>query len=143
MEPINPAKLNKVSHTGRKINPETFENRLSKMIDTLKTRAEREVCEYGPFKTVSENLKSKDRSDILQEIYLQVTPLPMSLKGRTPNFEKLRYLELAGIGNKGQQESVILARGTKGEIMKKLNDINFSEKVQNEIDEFKTSFLED
>ncbi len=143
MESIKPAKLNKVSHAGRKIHPETFENRLSKMIDTLKVRAEREVCEYGTFKTVSENIKSKNKSDIIQEIHLQVIPLPKSLKENTPNFEKLRYLELTGTGNKGQKESVILARGTKDEIMKKLNDINFSEKVQNEIDEFKISFLED
>lgn len=143
MDAINPTKLNRVSHKGAKLKAETFENKLSKMIDNVRVEAERRVCEYGSFAPVKANVLAKDKSELLQEVVLQVVPLPKSLKEKTPNFEKLRYLELVGTGNKGQIESVVLARGTKDEIMQKLNDITLSSKVQDEVDEFRRSFLED
>ena len=143
MDAINPTKLNRVSHKGAKLKDETFENKLSKMIDNVRVEAERRVCEYGSFAPVKANVLAKDKSELLQEVVLQVVPLPKSLKEKTPNFEKLRYLELVGTGNKGQIESVVLARGTKDEIMQKLNDITLSAKVQDEVEEFRRSFLED
>jgi len=143
MDAINPAKLNRVSHKGARVKAETFENKLSKMIDNVRVEAERRVCEYGSFAPVKANVLAKDKSELLQEVVLQVVPLPKSLKEKTPNYEKLRYLELVATGNKGQIESVVLARGTKDEIMQKLNDITLSSKVQDEVEEFRRSFLED
>ena len=143
MDAINPSKLNRVSHKGAKLKAETFENKLSKMIDNVRVEAERRVCEYGSFAPVKANVLAKDKSELLQEVVLQVVPLPKSLKEKTPNYEKLRYIELVGMGNKGQIESVVLARGTKDEIMQNLNDVNFPSKVQDEVEEFRRSFLED
>lgn len=143
MDAINPSKLNRVSHKGAKMKAETFESKLLKMIDNVKVEAERRVCEYGSFAPVKSNVLAKDKSELLQEVVLQVVPLPKSLKEKTPNYEKLRYLELVGTGNKGQIETVILARGTKDEIMQKLNDVTLSARVQDEVDEFRRSFLED
>ena len=59
MDAINPSKLNNIAQTGAKIKMEKFEDKLSKMVKTLSTRAEREVCEYGSFKTVKERRNSK------------------------------------------------------------------------------------
>ena len=143
MDAINPAKLNRVTHRGAKIKTETFENKLSKMVDNLLGEAERRVCEYGSFAPVKANVLAKDKSELLQEVVLQVVPLPKSLKEKTPNYERLRYVERIGYGNKGQVESVVLARGTKDEVLQKLNDINFPSKVQEEVEEFRRSFLED
>ncbi len=143
MDAINSSKLNKIPQTGVKIKMEKFDDKLSQMVKTLTTRAEREVCEYGSFKTVKESIKSTDTNNLVQDLTLQVTPLPHVLKSETPNFEKLRYLELVGTGSKGQSESVILKRGTKEEIMSALKDENLLERLQKNTEEFKTSFLED
>lgn len=143
MDAINPAKLNKTNHTGAKIKMKKFEDKLTQMVNALKTRAEREVCEYGSFKAVRENIKTTDKNSLLQDLTLQITPLPHVLKNETQNFEKLRYLELVGTGSKGQQESVILKRGTKDEILNALKDENLLERLQKNTAEFKTSFLED
>lgn len=143
MDAINPSKLNKVPQTGAKIRMEKFDDKLSQMVKTLTTRAEREVCEYGSFKIVKESIKNTDANSLVQDLTLQITNLPHVLKGETPNFEKLRYLKLVGTGSKGQSESVILKRGTKDEILNTLKDENFLERIQKNTDEFKTSFMED
>lgn len=143
MDAINPSKLNNIPQTGAKIKMERLEHSLSEMVKALTARAEREVCEYGSFKTVKENIISNDAKDIVKEISLQITPLPNVLKDETPNFAKLRYLELVGTGSKGQKESVILKRGTKDEILNTLKDENLLERIRQNTDEFKTSFLED
>lgn len=143
MDAINPSKLNKIPQTGAKIKMEKLEDKLSEILKTLTVRAEREVCEYGSFKTVKESIKNTDANSLVQDLTLQITTLPHVLKSETPNFEKLRYLELVGTGSKGQSESVILKRGTKKEIMEALKDKNLLERLQKNTDEFKTSFLED
>ncbi len=143
MDAINPSKLNRINHTGAKIKMEKFEDKLVNMIDTLKTRAEREVCEYGHFREVKEIIKNTDSKSLVKDLTLQITPLPHLLKGQVENFEKLRYLELVGTGEKGQTERVILKRGTKDEIMSALKDENILSRIQHNVNEFKTSFLED
>ncbi len=143
MDAINPAKLNKINHTGAKIKMEKFEDKLSQMVKSLTARAEREVCEYGSFKNVKEVVESSEPKSVVKDVTLQVTPLPTILKSEVENFEKLRYLQLTATGSKGQQESVILKRGTKDEIMAELNSDNLIERIQKNTQEFKTSFLED
>ena len=143
MDAINPSKLNKIPQTGAKIKMEKLEDKLSQMITTLTARAEREVCEYGTFKSVQESIQNANKNEILQGVTLQITTLPRVLKDETPNYEKLRYLELVGIGSKGQQESVILKRGTKNEILETLKEANLLERIKSNTSEFKISFLED
>lgn len=143
MERINPAKLNKINQTGAKVKMEKIEDKISAMIKKLKTRAEREVCEYGSFKIVKENLQSQNKESLVKELTLQVTPLPNVLKGEVENFEKLRYLELVGEGPKGQTSSVILKRGTKDDILEKLDDKELMSKIQEKVDDFNISFRED
>ena len=67
MERINPAKLNKINQNGAKVKMEKIEDKISAMIKKLKTRAEREVCEYGSFKIVKENLQSQNKESLLKE----------------------------------------------------------------------------
>lgn len=143
MEPIKPSKLNKISKTGAKVKMENFQDKILTLIQNLKTRAEREVCEYGSFKAVKENLKPQNSESLIKELTLQITPLPNVLKGEVENFEKLRYLELTGEGPLGQTSSVILKRGTKDEILKKLDDKDLSAKIQEKAEDFKISFRED
>lgn len=143
MEPIKPSKLNKITQTGAKIKMEKFEDRLAGMIGALKNRAEREVCEYGSFKTVKENLKAQKPESLVRELTLQITPLPKELKGEVENFEKLRYLELVGEGPQGQTSSVILKRGTKDDILKKLSEDDLISKLREKTDDFNISFRED
>ena len=142
MDAINPSQLNKIPQTGAKIKMEKLEDKLSQMITTLTARAEREVCEYGTFKSVQESIQNANKNDILQGVTLQITTLPRVLKDEIPNYEKLRYLELVGIGSKGQQESIILKRGTKNEIMETLKEANLLERIKSNTNEFKISFLE-
>lgn len=143
MESIKPSKLNKITQTGAKIKMEKFEDRLARMIGALKNRAEREVCEYGSFKTVKENLKAQKPESLVRELTLQITPLPKELKGEVENFEKLRYLELVGEGPQGQTSSVILKRGTKDDILKKLSEDDLISKLREKTDDFNISFRED
>lgn len=143
MDAINPAKLNRISQTGAKLKMEKFEENLSAIVKKLRNRAEREVCEYGSFKTVKENLKPSDDKEIIKDLALQITPLPRALKDEVENFEKLRYLELVAKGPKGQKESVILKRGEKDEILNTLNQDNLLERIKSNTEEFKSSFLED
>ena len=143
MEPIKPSKLNKISQTGAKVKMENFQDKILTLIQNLKTRAEREVCEYGSLKAVKENLKPQNSESLIKELTLQITPLPNVLKGEVENFEKLRYLELTGEGPLGQTSSVILKRGTKDEILKKLDDKDLSAKIQEKAEDFKISFRED
>jgi len=143
MDAINPAKLNKIPQTGAKIKMEKFEDKLAQIVKTLTYRAEREVCEYGSFKNVKENIPSENPKDIIKDISLQITPLPNVLKGEIPDFEKLRYLELSATGSKGQKENVILKRGTKEEILKALAEENLPDRLKKNINDFKLSFMED
>ena len=95
------------------------------------------------FRIVRVNASAVNPKDALQDLILQITPLPKSLKNEVANFEKLRYLELIGEGSMGQQESVILKRGTKKEILAKLNEEDFVNKVLEKAKEFRVSFIED
>ncbi len=143
MEPINLGKLNNIARTAAKGKVDSFEERTRRVVNQLKEHAEREVCEFGPFKTVRVNASAVNPKDALQDLILQITPLPKSLKNEVANFEKLRYLELIGEGSMGQQESVILKRGTKKEILAKLNEEDFVNKVLEKAKEFRVSFIED
>lgn len=143
MEPVRNSKLHNITQTGAKIKMEKFEDRLARMINALKTRAEREVCEYGSFKTVKESLKAQKPESLVRELTLQVTPLPKELKGEVENFEKLRYLELVGEGPQGQTSTVILKRGTKDDILKKLSENDLISKLAEKTDDFNISFRED
>ena len=131
MEPVRNSKLHNITQTGAKIKMEKFEDRLARMINALKTRAEREVCEYGSFKIVKESLKAQKPESLVRELTLQVTPLPKELKSEVENFEKLRYLELVGEGP------------TKDDILKKLSENDLISKLAEKTDDFNISFRED
>ena len=85
MDAINPSKLNRINHTGAKIKMEKFEDKLVNMIDTVKTRAEREVCEYGHFREVKEIIKNTDSKSLVKDLTLQITPLSEPAKKAKQN----------------------------------------------------------
>lgn len=143
MEPINLGKIKTMAKPIKKAKIDSFEERLSYIVNDLKNRVEREVCEYGSFKTVRENVPLSNPKDALQEIVIEIKPLPKVLKDEVENFEKLRYLEVTGEGIMGQKESVILKRGTKEEILAKVKEEDFYNQVLKKVNEFRTSFLED
>ncbi len=143
MEPIKLGKIkNMAKPTGSK-KIDSFEERLFNIIKDLKDRTEREVCEYGSFKTIRESIPIKNPKDALQDVIIEIKPLPKVLKEEVENYEKLRYLELIGEGSMGQKESVILKRGTKEEILAKVKEEDFYNQVLDKTKEFRTSFLED
>ena len=117
MEPINLGKLNKIVKPTTQGKIDSFEERTRRVVNQLKEHAEREVCEFGPFKTVRVNASAVNPKDALQDLILQITPLPKSLKNEVANFEKLRYLEL--------------------------NEEDFVNKVLEKAKEFRVSFIED
>ena len=101
MEPIKLGKIkNMAKPTGSK-KIDSFEERLFNIIKDLKDRTEREVCEYGSFKTIRESIPIKNPKDALQDVIIEIKPLPKVLKEEVENYEKLRYLELIGEGSMG------------------------------------------
>ena len=143
MEPIKLGKIkNMAKPTGSK-KIDSFEERLFNIIKDLKDRTEREVCEYGSFKTIRVSIPIKNPKDALQDVIIEIKPLPKVLKEEVENYEKLRYLELIGEGSMGQKESVILKRGTKEEILAKVKEEDFYNQVLDKTKEFRISFLED
>lgn len=140
MDAINPTNHTKVNYTGAKFKMESFEDNITNLITNLKNRAEREVCEYGSFAPVNEKFQVKDAKLLVDKLILRITPLPRELKSEVENFEKLRYLELVGVSQNGTRDRLILKRGTKEEILKKLEEKDLSDNLQKTIKEISDNF---
>lgn len=128
MNEINP--INKTSFKGiRKMHEEepTFEEKIEKTVKNLLARAEREVPEYGDFKSVYEQFPNTDKSIPATHFMLKINK-PV-IKGS----EKMRSLVAVAydIPHPYKTERTI-AYGTKKEVLDALK----SENLTNDLKEF-------
>ena len=109
---------------------QTFEEKVQKMVDDLSARAEREVPEYGDFKTVYEVIKNDSPNSRV---------LGYALKIRKPNLqnsEKLRGLEAVVYDSYSDYQSErVIAKGSKEDILKALKDEELAKKLTKAFDE--------
>ena len=109
---------------------QTFEEKVQKMVDDLSARAEREVPEYGDFKTVYEVIKDDSPNSRV---------LGYALKIRKPNLqnsEKLRGLEAVVYDSYSDYQSErVIAKGSKEDILKTLKDEDLAKKLTKAFDE--------
>jgi hypothetical protein len=116
--------LNTLSKKG-KINMKEL---VTKHFDQIKIRAEREVPEYGDFANVFEHFVNPDVSIGASDFIIRIVK-----PGKTiANHEKIRNLEIVAYNFPSPYKaSMILATGTKNELLEKLKD----EKLYEEIEE--------
>lgn len=95
-----------------------MEEYIKNMVENLLKRAEREVPDYGDFKTVFEEFKNPDKSLCVSDFLLKIVKPPKNIDGH----EKLRNLELVAYKLPSPyMAEKILASGSKNEIIKQLN----------------------
>ncbi len=132
MNEINSVNLNKIQFKGNSNmqddNLNEVENFSKFAVENLSKRAEREVPENGDFAPVVERFVNHNPEIYANELLLQVTPLPVSLKNE-PDYNKLRYLQAVVKSPLEQPNRCVLACGTKQEILHTLSDENLSQRV--------------
>lgn len=137
MTEINPINRNSINFKGKQKmenKPETVADFAKVAVNNLTQRAEREVPQDGDFAPVMERYINHDRNVYANEMLLQITPLPVSLKNE-PNYSKLRYLQAVVKSPLEQPNRCVLACGTKEDILKVLKTDNLNERVANKLDE--------
>ena len=105
-----------------------MEEQIKVIIENILKRAEREVPEYGEFKSVYEEFKNTDNKlRNVTEFKLRITKPPKNIEGN----ETMRYLELAAYNSPSPYvaERVICA-GSKDEILKELKNPDLYEKIK-------------
>lgn len=94
--------------------PKSFDDIQKEAVDKLKTRAQREVCEWGNFSDVIEEYENPKNKNTYT---IYITPCP------NPEKPKTRLLEMGlQIPGTGRMFSTGILRGTKEEILDFLND---------------------
>lgn len=116
---------------------EPFEEKVQNLVNRLLERAEREVPEYGDFRTVFETLKSENKNMRATDYALKIC------KPNLKNAEKLRGLEAVAYDAKsGYKSEVVLAQGSKADILNSLRQQDLPKQLENTFIELSKS-LED
>ncbi len=139
MDKINP--INKILSKGiSKMHEEepTFEEKIEKTVKNLLARAEREVPEYGDFKSVYEEFPNTDKSIKATDFMLKIN------KPITKGSEKMRNLVAVAydIPHPYKTEQT-LVHGTKQEILKALQSKDLPAKLENIYKELAQHLSED
>lgn len=126
MNRINP--INKIVSKGiSKMHEEelTFEEKIQKMVKNLLARAEREVPEYGDFKSVYEEFPNTDKSITATDFMLKIN------KPLTKGSEKMRNLVAVAydIPHPYKTEQTIV-HGTKKEVLDALKSEDLPSKLE-------------
>lgn len=126
MNRINP--INKIVSKGiSKMHEEelTYEEKIQKMVKNLLARAEREVPEYGDFKSVYEEFPNTDKSITATDFMLKIN------KPLTKGSEKMRNLVAVAydIPHPYKTEQTIV-HGTKKEVLDALKSEDLPSKLE-------------
>ena len=126
MNKINP--INKIVSKGiSKMHEEelTFEEKIQKMVKNLLARAEREVPEYGDFKSVYEEFPNTDKSITATDFMLKIN------KPLTKGSEKMRNLVAVAydMPHPYKTEQTIV-HGTKKEVLDALKSEDLPSKLE-------------
>lgn len=132
MNRINPTQINKTQNFGIKNNNagkevKGMEELIRKFVNTLHTRAEREVSDYGEFSPVFEQFTNPDKTLCATDFMLKISKPPKNIEGH----EKLRNLEIVAYKLPSPYKAErIIATGSKAEILKQLQSAETLEKIQ-------------
>ncbi len=105
----------------------TFDEQVSKIIKDILVRAEREVPEYGDFRPVREFMPNLDKGTTAVGKYgLSIYKMP---KDVVPD-PKQRFIEAAAYVPRGDYKATLIVdSGNKKEILEKIKDPEFAEKL--------------
>lgn len=134
---INQAKVNNTNFNGipKKGEVKTVEKLMKEIIAETLSRAEREVAEYGSFTFSIKKFENTDKKLLANKFWIEIEQAPKGVE----NYQKLRgvyfHAQKKGIGtDEGPAVNVLLATGTKKEILEKINSDEFLQKLIKQAD---------
>ena len=100
---------------------------VKKHFNQIKLRAEREVPEYGDFISVYERFSNPNKDLKVSDFVIKIVKPPQNIA----NNEKIRNLEIVAYNlPSSYKASAIIATGTKDELLKKLDEDNICQEIE-------------
>lgn len=127
MEKINFNKKSNIKFDGVPKKDMNIEELLKKSLKKIHSRAEREVPEFGDFKTVEETFENSDKSISATNYSITITKTPKNIE----NNEKLRDVVITAYSNPSVYKAQrLIAVGEKEDILKKLTSKEFLQEIK-------------